>query len=92
MFRVLGFKTVFFSFSMQSHAEPFRNFVKSSVLDPKRAKLDHKSPFGVSGGQGFPPKIPLSFKEHLVHFSALRSSSEIYKMKRRSYLLTEILS
>ena len=60
--RLFGLKAVFlFSFSMQNHAESFRNFVNNSVLDLKRAKLDQKSPFGVSGGQGFPPKIPPLF-------------------------------
>ena len=32
---------------------------------PEAWKLDQKSPFGVSGGQVFPPKIPSSFTEHL---------------------------
>ena len=34
------------------------------VWDPKHAKLDQQSQFGVSGGQGFPPNIPPSFTEH----------------------------
>ena len=38
------------------------NFLKKPVLDPKREKFDQKSPFGVSGGQGFPPKIPPSYR------------------------------
>jgi len=48
---VLGLKTMFLSSSTQSHAESSRNFVKDSVLDPKRAKMSQKSPFGVSGGR-----------------------------------------
>ena len=59
-------ETMFFlSFSTQSHAESFRNFVENSVLVPKCVKLDQKSPCGVSGGQGFLPKIPPAFTEHL---------------------------
>ena len=34
------------SFSTQSHAESFRNFIKKSVLDPKHAKLNQNSDFG----------------------------------------------
>ena len=30
---------VFLDSSTQNHAESFRNFIKNSVLDPKRAKL-----------------------------------------------------
>ena len=34
------------SFSTQNHAESFRNFLKKSVLDSKRAKWEQKSDFG----------------------------------------------
>ena len=33
----------FLSFSSKHHAESFINFVKKSVLDPKRAKFDQTS-------------------------------------------------
>ena len=36
----------FFSFSTQSHAESFTNFLKNSNLNPKRAKLNHESKNG----------------------------------------------
>ena len=31
---------------MQNHAERFRNYLKSSILDPKHAKLNQNSDFG----------------------------------------------
>ena len=49
----------------KNDTERIWNYLKKHVLDPKRAKFDQKSAFGVSGGQGFPPKIPPSFTEHL---------------------------
>ena len=39
-------KNIVFSSSTQNHAESFRNFVKNSVLDPTRAKLNQNSDFG----------------------------------------------
>ena len=36
-------KMCFFSLSTQNNAESFRNFIKNSVLDPKRTKLVQKS-------------------------------------------------
>ena len=33
------------SFSTQNHAEPLRNYLKKSVLDPKRAKCNQNSDF-----------------------------------------------
>ena len=36
-------KPSFFGSSTQNHAESFENLIKNSVLDPKRAKLVHKS-------------------------------------------------
>ena len=37
---------VFFSFSMHNHAEPWWNYLKKLVLDPKRAKLNQNCDFG----------------------------------------------
>ena len=36
----LGLKTVFLSFSTQNHAESSGYYLKKSILDPKRAKLN----------------------------------------------------
>ena len=36
-------KTCFSASPNKNHAESFRNFVKNSALDPKRAQLDQKS-------------------------------------------------
>ena len=36
-------KTCFLSFSTQNHAELIGNYIKNSVLDPKRAILNQKS-------------------------------------------------
>ena len=36
---------MFLSFSNKNHAESFRNFIKKTFLDPKRAKLDQNSDF-----------------------------------------------
>ena len=38
-------KLCFLSFSTQDHVESSRNFVKNSVLEPKRAKLNQNSDF-----------------------------------------------
>ena len=68
---MLGFlfsETCLLSFSTQNYAESSGNYFKKSILDPKHAKLNQKSIFGVSGGQGFPPKIPPSFTQHLDEF------------------------
>ena len=43
---LFGLKTVFFSFSTQSHAESSRNYLKNLVLDPTCAKLDQQSEHG----------------------------------------------
>ena len=39
-------KICFWEASTQNHAEPSGNYLKKSVLDPKRAKLDQKSEHG----------------------------------------------
>ena len=76
---------MFFSFSKQSHAESFRNFVKNSVLDPKRAKLKQKSSFGVSGGRpGGRPGGCNQEGPHVVFTSEVskggRPTSMVYRM------------
>ena len=60
---VLTCSWVFWS---KNDTERICNYLKKPVLDPKGVKLFQKSPFGVSGGQGFLPKIPPSFTEHLL--------------------------
>ena len=43
---LLDSKPCFLSFSTQNHAESSRNYLKNSVSDRKRAKLNQKSYFG----------------------------------------------
>ena len=50
MFRFLVSKLCFLSFSTQSHAESFGNFVKNSVWDSKQVKLNQKSEIWVHMG------------------------------------------
>ena len=56
---------VLLSFLAEKWYRTIMKLPQKASFRPKHAKFDKKSPFGVSGGQGFPPKIPPSFTEHL---------------------------
>ena len=46
MLKFFGGKQCFLNSSTQNHAEPLSNYLKKSVLDLKRTKLDQNSDFG----------------------------------------------
>ena len=45
-YNVFDQQPCFLSSSTQNHAEPFRNYLKKSALDPNRSKLNQNSDFG----------------------------------------------
>ena len=55
-------KPCFLDSSTQNHAEASRNFVKHSVLDPKCARLDQRSPFGYPADRVSPEDYPLFYR------------------------------
>ena len=82
--------TMFFSFSKQNQTESSRNFVKNSVLDPKRAKLDRKSEHGhihhvpkaPSEGETLQKNIP-PFERQKNRFMKSKSYSWLHNLRNK---------